>query len=394
VAKEGSGDRVDPKNYEGREQALVKHLILQSYLQRLAYKVGQFKPNTTLNYIDGFSGPWDANADDNSDSSPSIAVRELYRVQTALADRKGFSARAMFVEKDVAAFQRLQQLRKDFAIHTEAYCGAFEEHISQATAFAKVGTNPFAFVFIDPTGWTGYGLQQITPLLRVRFSEVLINFMTKDITRFVDHGPPNVAESFVELFGGDYRAQWRDLEGLDREDAIIRAYCERVKQAGGFQHAVSAVVLNPRKDRTHYHLIYATRSDVGLITFREIEAAAMKIQRGVRASAREDARNERTGFVGSLFDATDIDSDRVGTLFDRYHSEARARIRSALEKHSVLPYDAVVLDALQSPMTAEADVREWLGEWKASGNLLVEGLRERERTPKLKSSHRLRWRVT
>jgi hypothetical protein len=95
--------------------------------------------------------------------------------------------------------------------------------LAQATAFAKVGTNPFAFVFIDPTGWTGYGLPQITPSLRVRFSEVLINFMTKDITRFVDHGPPNVAESFTELFGGDYRAQWRGLEGLDREDAIVRA---------------------------------------------------------------------------------------------------------------------------------------------------------------------------
>jgi three-Cys-motif partner protein len=383
---------VDPKNYEGREQALVKHLILRNYLQRLAYKIGQFKPDTTLNYIDGFSGPWDAIADDNSDSSPSIAVSELHRVQLALADKKGFSARAMFVEKDASAFQRLEVLRKNFAIHTEAYCGSFEEHIAQATAFAKVGMNPFAFVFIDPTGWTGYGLQQITPLLRVRFSEVLINFMTKDITRFVDHGPPNVAESFTELFGGDHRDEWRDLEGLDREDAIVRAYCERLKQAGGFQHAVSAVVLNPRKDRTHYHLIYATRSDEGLVTFREIEAAAMKLQRDLRARARDDARNERTGFVGSLFEPTDVDSDHVGTLFDRYHGQARGRVQAALDKHGVIAYDAVVLAALQLPMTAEADVREWLAEWKASGHLLVEGLGPRERTPKRKSSHQLRWR--
>lgn len=111
-----------------------------------------------------------------------------------------------------------------------------------------------------------------------------------------------------------------------------------MKHAGGYQHAVSAVVLNPLKDRTHYHLIYATRSDEGLVTFRKIEAAAMKVQRDVRARAREDARNECTGFGGSLFGATDVDSDRVRTLFARYHGDARARVQSALEKHVVLPY--------------------------------------------------------
>jgi three-Cys-motif partner protein len=382
---------VDPKNYAGREQALVKHQILRSYLQKLAYKIGHFKPGTTLNYIDGFSGPWDATAEDNSDASPSIAVRELHRAQTALAKKKGLTARAMFVEKDSAAFQRLEALRKSFGIQTEAYCGSFEEHIDHATKFARTGNNAFAFVFIDPTGWTGYGLRRISPLLRVQPSEVLINFMTKDIARFVDQGPTNVAESFTDLFGGDHRDSWRGLKGIDREDAIVQAYCKRVSLAGRYLHVVSAVVRNPQKDRTHYHLVYGTRSDEGLVTFREIEAAAMKLQRRVRAEVRERARTERAGFVGSLFDATDVDSDHSSTLLARYHEHAQVRVRRLLEKRKMISYDEAVLTALQSPMTAEADLRRWITNWGSSGHLKVEGLASRERTPKRKSNHRLRW---
>jgi len=345
---------MDPHDYEGREQALVKHLILKNYLQKLAFKIGQFQHGTTLNYIDGFSGPWDAVTDDASDSSPHIAARELHNAQYALAQRRAeLTARAMFVEQDKQAFNRLEDLRKKLTIQTEAHRGMFEDHIDQAIAFARTGKNPFAFVFIDPTGWTGYALDRITRLLRVSPGEVLINFMTKDVLRFIDDPPENAEASFIALFGGDYRKQWRRLEGLDREDAIVRAYCARVKTAGAFRHVVSAVVLNPRADRTHYHLVYGTRSNEGLVAFRETEASAVKVQRNVRAKVRADARNERSGFVGDLFEPTVTDTNYVGDLLDRYHDAARQQLQSLLEGRPVTSYDEAVLGALQWPMTAE-----------------------------------------
>jgi len=385
---------MDSESYAGREQALVKHWILKRYLEQLALKVAQFKPGTTLNYIDGFSGPWDAVAEGGTDSSPHIAMTELGKVRRFLAQRPTpipLTLRAMFVERNPDAFERLQALCARFGdVAAEAYCGTFEDHIAQAVAFARTGARPFAFTFIDPTGWTGYALERIAPLLRVEPGEVLINFMTKDIGRFIDSGPESAAESFVALFGGDFRARWRSLGQRDREDAMVHTYCERVREEGNFQHVASAVVLNPQADRTHYHLIYGTRSLKGLITFREIEAKALQVQRDVRAKARAETRTERTGQLDLLEPAV-TDTPYVSELMGRYQTRAFEQLAEALGTMGSIPYDEAICIALQSPMTAQRDVNAWLTERCEQGDLVVEGLVGRQRMPKLRAGHRLRW---
>jgi three-Cys-motif partner protein len=208
------------KAYEGREQAWVKHEVLRRYLQRLAFKVGGFRPGTTLNYIDCFSGPWDAEKDDHGDSSPAIAMRELANARYALAKTKPMSVRAMFVERDPAAYDRLTALCERAPVEATTFHGKFEDHVADAVKFAKGGPNPFAFAFIDPTGWTGFGLQKIAALLRVQPSEVLINFMWGHIGRFIDDEGSSAEASFDALLGEDasaYRGRWQRLEGLDRE---------------------------------------------------------------------------------------------------------------------------------------------------------------------------------
>ena len=64
--------------------------------------------------------------------------------------------------------------------------GKFEEHIADVRSF--VGRS-FSLVFIDPTGWTGFPLEKITPLLQLK-GEVMINFMSDFITRFIDDPLP------------------------------------------------------------------------------------------------------------------------------------------------------------------------------------------------------------
>ena len=48
--------KVDFSNYEGREQAYVKHCLLEEYLPELAYRVG--RTWDSLVYVDAFAGPW------------------------------------------------------------------------------------------------------------------------------------------------------------------------------------------------------------------------------------------------------------------------------------------------------------------------------------------------
>lgn len=378
--------------YEGREQAWVKHEVLRRYLQRLALKVGGFRPGTTLNYIDAFSGPWDARKDGHGDSSPAIAMRELANARAALAKTKPMSVRAMFVERDPAAYSRLVALCERAPVEAQSFHGEFENHIAEAVKFGTTGPDPFAFVFIDPTGWTGFGLREIAPLLRVKPSEVLINFMLKDIARFIDDEGSTAEASFDALLGEDasaYRVRWQNLEGLDREDEIVRTYCERVRAIGGFRYCVSTVIVNPTIDRTHYHLVYATRSPVGLVTFRDAERQVTPLQQGVRASAKARKSESKTGQLG-LLAPSEMDTDYFEWLVDRYHAKARAAVETALMLGRDVPYDTLVEVALAWPMTSERNLKGWLADLGRSGHIELVGLGPRGRVPQFNAKHAVR----
>jgi len=385
------------KDYERREQAYVKHFVLQHYLQKLALKIGSFKPGTTLNYIDGFSGPWQHATEELRDTSPHVALTELCAARAVLRELPRpveLNVRGMFVEHDREAFSLLQPLlREQFpSVECDAYNGEFEAHIPQACSFAAKGREPFAFVFIDPTGWTGYGLKAITPLLRVRRGEVLINFMTKDISRFVDDEDSSALRSFIDLFGdASYREAWRGLKDLDREDRIVEAYCDRVLQAGKFAHCAATVILNPRHDRTHYHLVYATHSVHGLIAFRETERKAMPEQSEARAEAKQRERLTTRG-QGELFSAPVMETSYMAELQQRYQQKARGAVAGLLRAGGEVDFDALIAAALQHPMTSLVELKDWLNGWRQAGSVEYLGLAVGERALALNKRHRVRWR--
>lgn len=388
---------MDPKDYEGREQAYVKHWVLERYLQVLALKIGQFRSGTTLNYIDGFSGPFDHGAPLDSDqpTSPNVALRKLRDAREQLRSMgKHLTIRGMFVESDPGAYQRLQNLLRRWSdIETASYYGAFEDYIAEAVQFAESGRAPFSFIFIDPTGWTGYGLKAIAPLLRVEPGEVLINFMLKDIRRFIDDEGSSARGSFDVLFAQDsevYRSRWRGLTGRDREDAIVAAYCERIREVGRFSHCGSTIVFDPQDDRTHYHLIYATRSRKGLIAFREIERGALRVQKEVRATAKESRRVDRTSQFG-LFDPSTMDTPYLETLRGRYRDLARADLLTELGPcGSEISYEMAVDCGLRRPMVSERDVKDLLAVLQREGRIEFVGLGEGKWRPKLGGDHRIR----
>jgi three-Cys-motif partner protein len=378
--------------YEGREQAYVKHFVLAKYLETLALKVGQFqwRHGTTLNYIDGFSGPWKTQDDDARDSSPILAITELLKAKAALAARDiRFTPRCMFVEENRTAYDRLVALSKQYPeVEVHARHGDFESCIGEAVRFAKAGRAPFAFVFLDPTGWTGFPLKAITPLLNVRRSEVLINFMLEHIGRFIDGETFNAAPSFEGLFGQkseEYRLAWSGLRKADRADEIVRAYRERIRSVGSFEYSGSAVVLNRQIDRPHYHLVYATRSLPGLIAFRETERAAMEEQKQTRAAVKAAAREEQTQQL-ALFDPVQSDTPYADDLRARYHQRSSRSVLNLLERAEVALYDDLVAEALSFPMCSEHDLKDWLKGWPTK----LENLSAHDRTPKVKKNHRVR----
>lgn len=378
---------MDWSDYEGREQSGVKHLVLKSYLERLAYKIGYY--GSTLNYIDGFAGPWKQATDDLRDTSPFIAISELRRARQGLTEHKRqLDVRCLFIEKDRAAHAELcKAVASVDNLEVETLLGQFEDHLDTVARFGRAGRRPFSFIFIDPTGWTGYGLKAITPLLQQERCEVLINFMTKDIKRFVDDETSEARDTFVDLFGSeDCLRQWKGLEGLDREDAIVQTYCEQVRRAGHFEFVCTAVVLHPTDDRSHFHLIYATRHPKGLRTFRKVEEKAMEEQEGAHNIARQHRRLDRLG-QSELFGPDVLGSRYLAELRERYRSQALHAVETALSSSGSESYDRLVCLALAFPMTSEKVLKGWLKEWMAAGRVRLTGLSPRVRVPKHGQGH-------
>ena len=97
------------------------------------------------------------------------------------------------------------------------------------------------------------------------------------------------------------------LQGLDRDDAVVDEYQSSVRQFGGFRYVCSAIVLHSERNRTHFHLIYATRHRKGVEVFKEAERKAMEVQEAARARAQDRSRRESNGML-SLFGAEEMHS--------------------------------------------------------------------------------------
>jgi len=380
--------------YEGQEQTLVKHLILGKYLEHFAHIIG-FRWNS-ITYVDCFSGPWNVRSDELTDSSFSIALQELRKAKEThhRLSGKSLSLRCFFLEKDPAAYARLKQFAKEIRdAEVETKNNDLESSIDAIVNFVRGGGHEtFPFVFIDPTGWSGFAMQNIAPLLRFDPGEVVINFITGHIKRFIESPQGQTRESFAKLFGSaNFKSRLEGLAKQDREDALVAQYCECVKQTGRFKHVSPAIVLHPEKDRTHFNLIYATRHDSGLDAFKDAEKKAMKEMEHARAEAQR-RRRERISGMGELFPSDVLhDPTYYESLRDRYLGRARNSILQLLLGERRLPYDTAWALALAQPLTWESDLKDWIATWVKDGALKIEGLMGKQRVPQREKGHVLVW---
>jgi three-Cys-motif partner protein len=384
--------------YIGREQTLVKHIILKHYLERFAIIVGWHWD--TLTYVDCFSGPWNVQSDDFKDSSFAIAIEQLRKARDVHKKRTGktLKLRCFFLEKTPSAYTKLKQFADHITdVIIETKNKKLEDAIQDILKFVQEGgSTSFPFIFIDPTGWSGFALEPITPLLRLNPGEVLITFMTEHIRRFIEWPQKQNQESFLKLFGsGQFKDKLKGLDEKDREDAIVTAYSECVKCVGAFGYTSSAIVLHPEKNRTHFHLIYATRDHNGIKVFKEAEKRAMSVMEKTRDEAQKREREERTGqteirlFSGTV---TQDPSEYFRSLRERYVSRAQAAVLALLHTKRQLTYDNAWSTAMTFPLTWESDLKDWIREWKQDGQLETMGMKEKQRIPQLGQNIRLVWK--
>jgi len=372
-----------PSEYFGREQTYVKHFVLENYVERVAYNIYSFQNQFV--YVDGFSGPWKSDNQSYDDTSFKIALDQLRKIRKTMRDRhsKNVNFRCMFIEKDRSAFDELQTAVNDIQdVEIELINGSFEDNVSKICGF--VGQT-FSLIFIDPTGWQGFPMQKISPLLNLR-GEVLINFMSDFVNRFIEDPRSEIAATFDDLFGPDWFQEWEELRryGFSREAAAIEVYTTRLRNAGNFNYVTSTRILKPQVDRSYFYLIYGTQYWKGIQEFRDVERKAINTQERVRNAAKYTLKITKTG-QESLFGREIMDM-RINPFEDEKQMQIERgvdKLDEILEKNPLgIKYEKLMGYVLEIPMIWESDLKKWILELVKQEKVTIIGLIGKQRVPR------------
>jgi three-Cys-motif partner protein len=368
-----------PPVYKGREQTLVKHILLRDYLERVAWNILSFKDDFV--FVDGFSGPWKHASDDYSDTSFGIAIEKLRKVKQGFADRnERRSLRCVFVEKRTAAFQKLSGAAASASdLKAQALSGTFEDHVDDVLRIVGRG---FALTFVDPTGWS-FDLRKLAPLLKHQPGEVLVNFMYEHFKRFIDDKRPEIIRSQTLPFGDpNWRADYDRLigDGHSKEEAILEVFKSKLRQVCSFTFVASARVRNRTAGKTHFHLVYGTRHQKGLVEFRRVEKDAMRAQEDCRVQAKESDRIESSGQSG-LFSALQL-AEELADPDPRADDRQRARqwVVGALGP-APIPYEDCLVEVLQAYSVTEPELKDLLVDLRKEGLVDFDGMKWKQRKP-------------
>lgn len=307
-----------PVEYEGREQSYLKHRVLEQYLTAWAQKLGSVAryKDVKLVYVDCFAGPWQSRDQDLRDTSVFIGLNAL---STAVSTWKGgVKPKAVFVERDQEAFSRLQAhlATRPTDIETVAIHGEFGANVERINQ--EIGDGA-AFLFIDPTGWTGVAMRYIAPLARVKQRDVMINVMFNDVNRFKDDGRDFLRRQMREFFG----LQDADIPaGLD-EDQLLAFYRDQLRQTCGLPYVANLAIPHPTYNRTWFHLVVGGHHHEVLNLFRNVERKVC----GDEADAVRSGARGRAAGQGELV----FGQDRA---FDVRHDRDLRRVRDLLESRA------------------------------------------------------------
>ena len=318
--------------YWEREQSQVKHKILQRYLQAFTPIIG--RSFDEIVYVDCLAGPWKNKDEVLSDTSFDTAL-SVFRA----FKRDGIckNVRALLIENNPESYARLKAYGrsiKDISVETQEW--DFNDHVDDVVRFAKRSRNSFAFFFIDPTGWKEICIDRIRPILRVTPGEVLINFMSSAIRRFLE----DPTKPFHELLGKDV-SRLRSLGGEEREYELIDTYTAQVRKAGDFAYACSLPVLMPDRDGIHYHLVFGTRDLKGLQEFKRAEQVAIPFMHEIRANAQQRRHEEKTGQPFLLQPRDTYHETRFTNLNSRRRASARVAVSTLLNENPSTTYEEV-----------------------------------------------------
>lgn len=330
---------VSLEDYAGREQAYVKHVFLERYLEALIFKTASTYNHIV--YVDGFAGPWQSAGEQFEDTSFGIALSVLRKAKESWKRASGRDVRmtALLIEKDVKAYGRLATIPEKYPdIEIRAYNADFLNIVPTITR--DIPRNAFAFFLIDPKGWS-IPLAQLRLLLARPKSEVTFNFMFEFISRAAGMSDPDIVKGLDELMpSSNWRQRLRDAEAAkgrplapeEREEILIECFRDSLRQIGRYNYVAETKVLRPLKDRTLYYLFYATRHERGIEVFRDCQVKALIAQAETRAAGKVQHAAKSSGQSELFASLHDMGPDDTAAELASAKKAAEAAIMELVPK--------------------------------------------------------------
>jgi three-Cys-motif partner protein len=261
----------DPKKWEYKIHTKVKHEILRKYLESWINVLGKWQQ---VCYFDCFAGR--GIYADGSDGSPIIALKtisDLKQKRTHIQD-----VVCTFIEKDESNYNNLcQVIDAEISRNSDAYNSIIvkppinDEFFNVASEITRKSNklNP-SFFFIDPFGFSGVPFQTIKDILLIPKTEVFINFMIRDVNRFLNSS--NHQRSIEELFGVDdvMGIINSDYSNFDKETALLKLYRKQLHKNADVNFTYPFKVNADDKLQTTYYLIHATNNLLGCEIMKSI----------------------------------------------------------------------------------------------------------------------------
>jgi len=200
--------------------------------------------------------------------------------------------------------------------------------------------------------------------------------MSSWIIRFLD----DESKPFEKLLNADVK-HLRSLSGDELEDELVNLYATQVRGQGNYSYTCATPILMPDRDSIHYHLVFGTRGFKGLEEFKKTEAVSIPFMHDVRALAQR-RRDEQKAGQGFLFDASHTYQENRYQRFNRRRlANARESIIGLLTRSGCVSYQNLFQESMQYSTVIEADLRQWLDEWKNEGKIRYRNWSPRQRVP-------------
>lgn len=372
-------------DYAGREQAYVKHVFLQEYLEALAHKTASSYPHIVI--VDGFAGPWQSANERFEDTSFGVGLAAL-RAAKESWKRQGRIVKmsAHLVEKTRAAYAQLATIPPKYPdIEIKTYQADFLAILPQI--LADIPKDAFVLFLIDPKGWR-IPLKALNDLLARPNSEVIFNFMFDFINRAASIDDPKVIAGLDELIPfGAWRERWKAAKDIaltpeERKDILVGAFNESLGQLGGYKYVAETTVLRPLKDRPLYCLCYASRHRAGIKVFRDCQVKALQEQAAARGTARIRHTEVTTG-QNELFESLhEMGPDKLDAALKREKSAARDAVVAIVpEAPGAVKYEDLWPQVLSRHIIRHTDLNTLIADMRKSGDLLLPDWESGKRVP-------------